>query len=417
MIVEVVAVGTELLLGQIVNTNASYLGERLAELGLDAHYQVVVGDNHDRMVGTIRTAIDRADAVIITGGLGPTQDDITREAICAATGRQMLFSEEHAVVLRAFWDRLGREFPESNLCQAEYPEGSEQLSNPRGTAPGLYLDHAGTLIFALPGVPAELRQMLEDHVVPRLREGSGSDEVLVSRLLRTWGHGESAAADLLDDLYHASVNPSMAFLASAGEVKVRISAKAGSEAEARSMIEPVEREVRERLGASVFATDDERLEQMLLDELKARGWTIGTAESVTSGMVAARLSLLPGSSQVFRGSVVAYAADLKRSLLGVPQKVIDTHGVVSAETATAMAEGAARVMGVDVVTALTGVAGPDPLEQPPGTIFVAVRTPEGTRARSLRMPGDRERVRAYTTTTALQLTRLAVIGEWWKSEG
>lgn len=417
MIAEVIAVGTELLLGQIVNTNASYLGSRLAELGMDAHYQVAVGDNQDRMVEAIRVAMNRADAVIITGGLGPTQDDIAREAICAATGRSMLFSERHAERLRAFWDHLGREFPESNLCQAQYPEGAEQLSNPRGTAPGLFLDHRGTLLFALPGVPAELYRMFEDHVAPRLRKGAGDGEVLVSRLLRTWGYGESAVADLLDDLYHASANPSMAFLASAGEVKIRLSAKAGSEAEARAMIEPVERRVRARLGASVFATDDETLERIILDELRERGWTIGTAESVTSGMLAARLSLLPGSSQVFRGSMVTYAADLKRRLLGVPPELIDKHGVVSAETASAMAEGAADTLGVDVVTALTGVAGPDPLEHPPGTVFVAVRTPEGARARALRMPGDRERVRAYTTTTALQFTRLAVIGEWWAGEG
>ena len=414
MIVEVVAVGTELLLGQTVNTNAAYLGERLAELGLDAHHQVVVGDNHHRMVDTIRTAMDRADAVIISGGLGPTQDDITREAICEATGRGMLFSEEHASVLRAFWRKLGREFPESNLCQAEYPEGSEQLPNRRGTAPGLFLDHGGTLIFALPGVPAELHQMIEEHVVPRLRAATGAGEVLVSRVLRTWGYGESAVADLLDDLYHASSNPSMAFLASAGEVKVRLSAKAGTDAEARSMIDPVEQEVRRRMGAAVFATDDQSLEQILLDELRVREWTIGTAESLTSGMLAARLSLLPGSSEVFRGSVIAYAADLKRSILGVPREVIDAHGVVSAETAVAMAEGAARALGVDVVAALTGVAGPEALEHPPGSVFVAVRTPLATRSRFLRMPGDRERVRAYTTTTALQLTRLGVIGEWWK---
>ena len=414
MIVEVVAVGTEILLGQTVNTNAAYLGERLAELGLDAHYQVVVGDNHHRMVATIRTAMDRADTVIITGGLGPTQDDITREAICEATGRGMLFSEEHASHLRAFWEKLGREFPESNLCQAEYPDGAEQLVNRRGTAPGLFLDDDGTLIFALPGVPAELYQMLEEHVVPRLRQGTGTGEVLVSRVLRTWGHGESAVADLLDDLYHASANPSMAFLASAGEVKVRLSAKSGSDREARALIDPVEREVRRRLGAAVFATDDQSLEQILLDELRAREWTIGTAESMTSGMVAARLSLLPGSSEVFRGSVIAYATDLKRSMLGVPQAVIDAHGVVSSETAVAMADGAARVMGVDVATALTGVAGPEALEHPPGTVVVAVRTPVRAQARFLRMPGDRERVRAYTTTAALQLTRLGVIGEWWK---
>lgn len=413
MIVEVVAVGTELLLGQTVNTNASHVGERLAELGLDAHYQMVVGDNHDRMVDAIRTALSRADAVVVTGGLGPTQDDITRGAIAEATGRRMLFSEEQAARLRSFWDRLGREFPESNLCQAEYPEGAEQLPNPRGTAPGLSMDHDGVLLFALPGVPSELYRMLDDHVLPRLRQAAGADQVLVSRVLRTWGHGESAVAVLLDDLYHASSNPSVAFLASAGEVKVRLSAKAGSDEAARVLIEPLEDEVRRRLGSSVFATDDETLEQIILDGLRARGWTIGTAESVTSGMVAARLSLLPGSSEVFRGSIIAYAAGVKREVLGVPAGTIKAYGVVAPETAMAMAEGAAEVLGVDVAVATTGVAGPDYLGHPPGTVAVAVRTPLDVRSRLLRMPGDRERVRAYATTTVLQLARLGILGDWW----
>ena len=414
MIVEVLAVGTELLLGQTVNTNAAYLGERFAELGLDAHYQVVVGDNHDRMVDAIRTAFSRADALIITGGLGPTQDDITRDAISEVTGRRMLFSEEQAARLRSFWDHLGRPFPESNLCQAEYPEGAEQLPNPRGTAPGLFLEHDGVLLFALPGVPAELYLMLDDHVLPRLRTATGAGEVLVSRVLRTWGLGESAVAVLLDDLYHASSNPSVAFLASAGEVKVRLSAKARSEEEARVLIEPLEQEVRRRLGESVFATDEETLEEILLDELRARGWTIGTAESVTSGMVAARLSLLPGASEVFRGSVIAYATEVKRDILGVPTDVIAAHGVIGPETAVAMAEGASTVLDVDVAVATTGVAGPDYLGHAPGTVAVAVRTPLGTRSKLLRMPGDRERVRAYATTTVLQLARLGILGEWWE---
>ena len=413
MIVEVIAVGTELLLGQIVNSNGAHLGGRLAEMGLDAHYQVVVGDNLDRMVSSLRTAAGRADAVVVSGGLGPTQDDITREAISAATGRKLLFNEEHAAELRAFWKGLGREFPESNLCQAEYPEGAEQLANPRGTAPGLFLEHDGALIFALPGVPAEMYQMFDEHVAPRLRRRSGAGGVLVSRVLRIWGHGESAVASSLDDLYHASANPSMAFLASEGEVKVRLSAKAASARAARVLIDPVEQEVRRRFGASVFAADDQTLEQILLDELRARRWTIGTAESLTSGMAAARLSLLPGSSDVFRGSAVTYAADLKQSLLGVPPEVIDAHGVVSIETARAMADGAARVLGVDVAVAMTGAAGPAALEHPPGSVAVAVRTPDRTRGRFLRMPGDRERVRAFTTASALHLTRLGVIGEWW----
>ena len=414
MIVEVLAVGTELLLGQTVNTNAAYMGERFAELGLDAHYQVVVGDNHDRMVDAIRTAFSRADVLIITGGLGPTQDDITRDAISEATGRRMLFSEEQAARLRSFWDHLGRPFPESNLCQAEYPEGGEQLPNPRGTAPGLFLEHDGVLLFALPGVPAELYMMLDDHVLPRLRTATGAGEILVSRVLRTWGLGESAVADLLDDLYHASSNPSVAFLASAGEVKVRLSAKARSEEEAGALIEPLEQEVRRRLGESVFATDEETLEEILLDELRARGWTIGTAESVTSGMVAARLSLLPGASEVFRGSVIAYATDVKRDILGVRPGIIETHGVIGPATAVAMAEGASAVLDVDVAVATTGVAGPDYLGHAPGTVAVAVRTPLDTRSKLLRMPGDRERVRAYATTTVLQLARLGILGEWWE---
>ncbi|MXX64164.1 MAG: competence/damage-inducible protein A [Acidimicrobiia bacterium] len=414
VIVEVLAVGTELLLGQTVNTNASYLGEKLAELGVDAHYQTVVGDNHDRLVDAIHTAVGRADALIITGGLGPTQDDITRAAIGAATHRRMLFSEEAAARLRKFWKQMDRPFPESNLCQAEYPEGAEQLPNPRGTAPGLYLEHQNTKLFALPGVPAELRPMVDAQVIPRLRQSAGEDGVLVSRVLRTWGYGESLVAVLLDDLYHASTNPSMAFLASAGEVKIRLTAKAGSDREALALIEPLEAEVRDRLGAAVFSVDDQTLEQILLDILRERGWTIGTAESVTSGLVATRLSLTEGSSEVFRGSIVAYAGKVKQSLLGVTTQTVETYGVVSPETALAMAEGAARVLDVDVAVATTGVAGPDYLDYPPGTVSVAVRTPLDARTKLLRLPGDRERVRAYATTTALHLTRLGILGEWWE---
>ncbi len=413
MIVEVIAVGTELLLGQIVNSNASHIGAKLAESGFDAHYQVVVGDNHGRLTDAIATAIDRADAVILTGGIGPTPDDLTREAICAATGRPMEFNEDYAAELRDRWERLGRTLPENNLRQAEYPAGAEQLPNPKGTAPGIALEHDGTLIFALPGVPPEMYLLLDDHVLPRLRAASGTTEVLVNRLLRTWGQGESAVAERLDDLYHATVNPSIAYLASAGEIKVRISAKAAGAAEAEAMIAPVEAEVRRRLGAMVFAADDETLESVIIAELTSRSWTIGTAESMTSGMVAARLSVLPGSSSVFRGGIVAYATDVKESVLGVPSATIEEHGVISEETAVAMAEGAAKALGVDVAVAVTGVAGPDAMELPPGSVAIGVRTPLETRSRFLRLPGDRERVRAYTSTAALQLARLGIVGEWW----
>lgn len=409
MIVEVVAVGTELLLGQIVNGNAAYIGATLAENGFDSHYQQVVGDNLSRMEKALRTAMERADAVVITGGIGPTQDDITREAICAATGRGMEHSLEYEELLRRRFSALGREMPASNLRQADHPAGAELLPNPKGTAPGLALKHDGVWIFAVPGVPEEMEFLVTEEVVPRLREVAGLEEVLVSRLLRTWGRSESAVADELEDLY-LSVNPSIAFLASGGEIKVRITAKAESDSAARQLIEPMEKEVSRRLGASIFGFDDDTIEMVLARLLLERGWTVGTAESVTGGLVSSRLTSVPGSSRYFRGAVVAYAEDLKQKLLAVDDL---SAGLVSEPTALAMAEGARSALATNVAVALTGSAGPDPLEESPGTVVVGVATPEDVRARTLRLPGDRERVRTYASTAALHLVRLGVTGAWW----
>lgn len=408
MIVETIAVGTELLLGQIVNGNAARIGEALAENGFDAHHQQIVGDNRTRIADSLRIAMARADAVIISGGIGPTQDDITREAICAATGRPMDHSPEYEEALRTRWAASGREMPLNNLRQADFPSGAELLANPKGTAPGLALDHDGVLLFAVPGVPEEMELLLVDHVLPRLRRRAGIDEVLASRLVRSWGRSESQVAELLDDLY-AATNPSVAFLASGGEIKVRITAKAPSVAIAEELIAPVEKEVRSRLGTSVFGADDETIERVVLGMLEERGWTIGTAESVTGGALAWRLTSTPGASKAFSGSVVAYRDGLKRELLGVEIG----EGVVNEETALAMATGARRLLSVDVAVATTGSAGPEPLERSPGTVVVAVATPGDARARTLTLPGDRERVRAYGTTAALHLVRLAVSGVWW----
>lgn len=413
MIVEVIAVGTELLLGQIVNGNGAVIGRRLAEEGLDAHFQVVVGDNDERLVVALTTALKRADAVILTGGIGPTQDDLTREAICRATGRAMAFSPEYAERLRARWEATGRIMPESNLRQAEYPEGAIQLPNAKGTAPGIVLEHEGTWIFALPGVPQEMEALLDEEVVPRLRQMVGGPAVVKSRLLRSWGMSESQVAELLDDLFRASVNPSVAFLASSGEIKVRVTAKADTDAEASALIAPVEAAVRERLGARIFGSDGETIEAIVLRMLEERGWHLATAESATGGLIAARLTSVPGASRVFVGSVVAYTTELKRRLLAVPAAVLDQTGVVSEETAMAMAVGAARLLGAEVVVAVTGSAGPDEQEQPAGTMVIGVHTPDDTAARTFRMPGDRERVRTYTGTAALHLVRLAVEGSWW----
>ena len=410
MIVEVVAVGTELLLGQIVNSNAAWIGAALAERGLDAHFQQVVGDNLGRIATALRIALDRSDAVVMTGGIGPTQDDMTREAVAEVAGRPLVFSEEYAEKLEEWWARRGREMPKSNLRQAYYPEGAEMLPNPRGTAPGLMVMHEGKLIFCVPGVPAEMEHLMATEVLPRITASSDSEHVIASVILRTWGKPESEVAEILDDLYTGSVNPSVAFLASNSEIKIRITAKAATDAEARALIEPMQEEVRSRLGDTVFGVDDETVERVLLRLLGERGQTIGTAESMTGGMVTARLTDLPGASAVVKGGVVAYDTELKQKLLGLT----DVGGVVTEEAAIALATGARTLLGVDVAISVTGSAGPDPLEKPVGTVMIGVATPDDVRARELRFTGDRDRVRSFGATAALHLARLAIVGRWWK---
>lgn len=415
MRVEVLAVGTELLLGQVVNSNAAEIGERLAAAGLTHTHQVVVGDNLERIADAIRTAVDRADALIITGGIGPTQDDITREAICEAGGLEMEFSEEYADHLREWWARRGREMPETNLRQASHPAGATLIANRKGTAPGLEVTVGDAWVFAVPGVPQEMLPMVEETVIPFLVERAGDDAgAIESLVIRTHGESESRIAALLDDLFTESENPTMAFLASSAEIKVRLTARAATREEAQGLIAPVAAEVRRRLGPLVFAEGMEPIESIVLDLGRAQGWTIGTVESVTGGLFGSRLTGVAGASDTFRGSLVTYATDLKTGLAGVPQATIDEFGVVSEETALAMAEHGTEVLGVDVCLAATGSAGPDPLDAPVGTMIFAVRTPEGSQVLVRRMPGDRERVRAYSTTVGLHLVRRALTGDWWR---
>ncbi|MCL1693056.1 MAG: competence/damage-inducible protein A [Actinomycetia bacterium] len=413
MIVEILAIGTELLLGQIVNSNATRIGERLADAGLDHFLQTVVGDNEARIAAAIDASCSRADALIITGGLGPTKDDLTREAIARAAGVEMIFDADQEERLRERWTSSGRVMPESNLQQAERPLGSELIANPKGTAPGIRIRMADTWVFALPGVPAEMVPMLENSVIPFLR--GDDDAAVVSRLLRTWGESESAIGERLGDLYDASTNPTIAFLASGGEIKIRITAKAATRDEASAMIDPIEATVRERLGKRIFGVDDETVEVVVLRMLEERGWTLGTAESATGGLIAGRITSVPGASRVFRGSVVSYATEVKESLLEVPGDLVAEHGVVSEPVAIAMAEGARGRLDANVVVAVTGSAGPDPQDQPVGTVVVSVVTPEGSQVRTLQLPGDRERVRTFASTAALQLLRMSLQGVDWGS--
>jgi nicotinamide-nucleotide amidase len=415
VIVETLAVGTELLLGQIVNGNAASIGSRLADAGFTHYRQTVVGDNEARIVAAIVEAAGRADALIVTGGIGPTQDDLTRDALAVAAGLEMRFSEDYAEHLRAWWERRGRPMPDTNLRQAEYPEGAEMIPNSKGTAPGLQLRVGSCWVFALPGVPEEMLPMVDDHVIPFLsREAGGASRVIISRLIRTWGESESRIAQLVGDLYEGGTNPTLAFLASAGEIKLRLTASAPTREAADALIDPIDAEIRDRLGALVFAVGDDTIEAVVLRSCVEQGLTLATAESATGGLVAARLTAVPGSSAALVGGVVAYSPEAKTALLGVSAETMERHGLVSEETALAMARGAVARMAADVSVAVTGSAGPEPLERPAGTMVIGVVTPDGEGARSLRLPGDRERVRTYASTSALHHLRLALSGVWWE---
>ena len=409
MIVESLAVGTELLLGQIVNTNAADIARRLADSGLMHVRQSVIGDNLKRMDEAIASAAARSDALIITGGIGPTQDDVTRESVAAVAGVPLVFDAAYADVMRAKAVARGREFSESNLKQAYRPEGSVVIENQKGSAPGFRAEIDGCFVFCLPGVPEEMRTMLDESVMPFLRSRSGTGHgVVASRVLRSWGMAEARVGEILDDLFLESVNPTIAFLASAGEIKIRLTAAAETQAEAEALITPVEEEVRRRLGDLIFGADDETIEEVIHQRLLSRGWKIGSAESATGGLIARRLTMIGGTSATFRGSIVAYATDLKSSLLDVDASVITDFGVVSEETATAMVRGARDALDVDVAVAVTGSAGPEPMEKPVGTMIVAVATPTVELVKTFTMPGDRERVRTYTATAALHLVRTAL---------
>jgi nicotinamide-nucleotide amidase len=407
---EVVAVGTELLLGQIVDTNSANIGEKLAESGIDCHFQTKVGDNVERIVAALRAALDRSEAVIVCGGLGPTQDDLTRDAIAAVMHVPLRRDPEvlEAVRARFVSRRPGRPMPLSNERQAEVPLGASVIPQKIGTAPGLICPVGEKVIYALPGVPYELHEMLERAVLPDLRARAGTAAVIVSRTLRTWGHPESGLAELLGDRVEALEAggpgvPTIAFLASGIEgIKVRLTVKAPTLEAATKALDAEESELRARLGDAVFGVDDETMEHAVGRLLVARGLSLGVAESVTGGLVSARVVAVPGASDWFRGAVVAYDTAVKQALLGV-----EDGPVVSPEAAVAMATGARKSLGADVGLATTGVAGPTTQEgREAGTVFVgvAIDTAE-PEAVELHLPGDRERVRQLATISALDALR------------
>ncbi len=411
---EVVAVGTELLLGDIANTNAQTIGRELARIGVDCLVHSAVGDNVERIASSIRAALERADAVVVTGGLGPTQDDVTRDAIAMLIGRPLIRDEGLADEIRARFRRMRRDMPESNLRQAERPEGSRSIPNPVGTAPGLLVEHDGAVIYAVPGVPSEMETMLTTHVLPDLARRAGSAASIVSRVIRVGGMAESAVGEALGPTWTrlAPGDVTMAFLAGGGEVRVRLTAKARSEGAAHHRLDEVEAEVRAALGPAVVGADDETLERVVTRLLDERGWTLACAESVTGGLIAARITDVPGVSARFRGGVVGYATDAKAGVLRVDPALIDEHGVVSGPVARAMAAGVRAVMSADVGIATTGVAGPAEHDgRPVGTVVLAVAGPLGDADREIHLPGDRATIRRIASGAALNLCRLYLLGE------
>jgi nicotinamide-nucleotide amidase len=403
---EVVAVGTELLLGQIVDTNSAWIGEQLALAGIDSHFQTKVGDNLERMILAIRGALARSDAVIVCGGLGPTQDDITREALAAVMNVPLVRDEAVVDVIAAMFASRNRTMADSNLRQADVPEGATVIRQTRGTAPGLVCPVGHKVVYAVPGVPYEMMDMLERAVLPDLRARSGGQAVIMSRVLRTWGLAESTLAERVaprvEALDAASTGATIAFLASGIEgIKVRVTVKAPDEASARTLLDTEEAELRALLGDLVFGVDDENMEEAVAKLLVARGLTLGLAESVTGGLVGSRLTNVAGSSGFFRGCIVAYEREVKFDLLGVPEGP-----VVSEEAASAMAAGARKLLGADVGLAVTGVAGPAEQDgQPVGTVWFGLAADGHSEAVHVRLPGDRERIRQFAAISLLDLLR------------
>ena len=409
MRVDVVAVGTELLLGQIVDTNSSWIGEQLAAHGFDSLLQVKVGDNLGRVVTALRDALAYADAVIVCGGLGPTHDDLTREAIAAVMGAELELHQDIADRIRAMFEARGRSMPDNNLRQAMVPAGAMIITQTRGTAPGLIcpvsLDGQQKVLYAVPGVPHEMKDMLERAILPDLHGRSGGVAVIVSRTLRTWGESESGLGErlsgIIDELDGVG-NPTLAFLASGWEgLKVRLTAKASDTDAAAAVLAEWSQRVEEVVGDRVFGYDDDTMESVVLQRLRERGLTLGLAESVTGGLVAGRLTGIVGASDVLRGSIVSYASEVKFDLLGV------TPGpVVNEDTAGQMALGARRVLGSSVGLALTGVAGPAEQDgMPVGTVCIGLAVGDEVHTATTRLPGQREQVRQMSVITSLDFLR------------
>ncbi|MBC5806392.1 MAG: competence/damage-inducible protein A [Candidatus Eremiobacter antarcticus] len=403
---EIITVGTELLLGQLVDTNTAAIAAALAEAGVDVYRQTSVGDNESRIAAAVGEALSRADAVICAGGLGPTVDDMTREAVAAAAHLPLQLDEPTLADLRAFFAGVNRPMTENNARQAMFPQGADILPNPNGTAPGFALDVGAKCVISLPGPPREMTPMLHDHVMPRLKRRFGLDSVIVTRVLRTVGMPESELDSRISDLFRASINPSIAVLAHLGQVDVKLTAKARSLEEALALINDLEPQVRTRIGDFIFSGDGQTLPQALGAAMRTRGWTIASAESITGGMIGNLLTSAAGSSQYYAGGTIAYSDEAKTSTLNVAPELIERHGAVSEEVAIAMAIGARELFHTTLGISTTGIAGPGGArrDKPLGLTYIALAKPgSDVHVERFHFSGEREAVQRRAALSALML--------------
>jgi len=406
---EILSVGTELLLGDIVNTNTQYIAKGLAELGINVYRQSVVGDNPKRLKSSMEESLGRADLVIVTGGLGPTKDDLTREVAADVLGKKLILDEEILRGIQGFFDQIKVTMEKSNRKQAYLPEGALAIENPNGTSPGILLEEGEKIMILLPGPPRELQPMFDNHIRPRLKKyGQG---LVKSKVLNIFGIGESTMEAMVDDLMEAQDNPSLAPYCMKEGLILRITARARREEEADAMIRSLEEKVRERLGSYVYGTDHESLEEAVVEALLKKEYTISVAESCTGGLIAAKITNVPGASRIFPLSIVTYSEASKNTLLGISKENLKSHGTVSKETAIAMAKGIREKGGTALGLAITGVAGPGggTAKKPVGTIHIALVLGDRVFHEEKRLLGDRNRIRHMAAKHALNLVRKAVM--------